>query len=154
MGLRQALTSALRRAPRVNGGARVFTASSSSSVKMTSTATTTRFGVASHRARGRAVALFAPNVARPASSFALSASETATAGTASDVDAAKGVWTGRWGDAPIRRLGLALSVAPDRVHRFSDIAYAHAPFVAQPPGPLPRARASVLETALCGGGDR
>ena len=82
MGLRQALTSALRRAPRVNGGARVFTASSSSSVKMTSTATTTRFGVASHRARGRAVALFAPNVARPASSFALSASETATALTA------------------------------------------------------------------------
>jgi prolyl-tRNA synthetase len=89
MGLRQALTSALRRAPRVNGGARVFTASSSSSTKMTSTATTTRFGVASHRARGRAVALFAPNVARPASSFALSASETTTAGTASDVDAAK-----------------------------------------------------------------
>ena len=89
MGLRQALTSALRRAPRVNGGARVFTASSSSSMKMTSTATTTRFGVASHRGRGRAVALFAPNVARPASSFALSASETATAGTASDVDAAK-----------------------------------------------------------------
>ena len=89
MGLRQALTSALRRAPRVNGGARVFTASSSSSMKMTSTATTTRFGVASHRARGRAVALFAPNVARPASSFALSASETATAGTAADVDAAK-----------------------------------------------------------------
>ena len=88
MGLRQALTSALRRAPRVNGGARVFTASSSSSMKMTSTATTTRFG-SSHRARGRAVALFAPNVARPASSFALSASETTTAGTASDVDAAK-----------------------------------------------------------------
>ena len=39
MGLRQALTSALRRAPRVNGGARVFTASSSSSMKMTSTTT-------------------------------------------------------------------------------------------------------------------
>ena len=71
-----------------------------------------------------------------------------------DVDAAKGVWTGRWGDAPIRALGLALQRARARgVHRFSDIAYAHAPFVAQPAGPLPgHARASVLETALCGGG--
>ncbi len=32
----------------------------------------------------------------------------------------------RWGDAPIRTLAVALLVPPEKIHRFTDVPYAHA----------------------------
>jgi hypothetical protein len=53
------------------------------------------------------------------------------------IDRHGGIYYHRWGDAPIHTLGVAMFVPLHQVHRFSDIAYSHLPFVQQAPIGLP-----------------
>eukprot|EP00906_Rhabdomonas_costata_P025831 RCo036893 len=53
------------------------------------------------------------------------------------VDRTGRIFTHRWGDAPIKTVGVSLAVPASKVHRFSDIGYIHRPFLSQSPGPLP-----------------
>jgi len=47
------------------------------------------------------------------------------------IEASGGVWQLRWGDAPIRTLGMLLTLAPWEVRFFQDVAYGHGPFINQ-----------------------
>jgi mannosyltransferase len=49
-----------------------------------------------------------------------------------------GIYTKRWGDAPIHTLGISLILNKSEVHRFVDIGYRHDPFVNQKPSGLPK----------------
>ena len=53
------------------------------------------------------------------------------------IDRLGGIYYKRWGDAPIKSLGLALSLDLSEVHCFSDLAYTHLPFVDQTAVGLP-----------------
>lgn len=53
------------------------------------------------------------------------------------LDRLGGIYYKRWGDAPIKSLGLALSLDLSEVHCFSDLAYTHLPFVDQTAVGLP-----------------
>ena len=52
-----------------------------------------------------------------------------------------GIYTKRWGDAPIHTLGISLILNKSEVHRFIDIGYRHDPFVNQKPSGLPKPNA-------------
>ena len=45
------------------------------------------------------------------------------------IDQNGGIYYHRWGDAPIRSIGVSLFLDNDDIHHFSDIAYEHAPFI-------------------------
>ena len=55
-----------------------------------------------------------------------------------------GIYTVRWGDAPIHTIGVSLALDLSQVHRFADIGYTHVPFVKQPASGLPRPHANPL----------
>ena len=65
------------------------------------------------------------------------------------VQAARGIYTTRWGDAPIRTLAVSMFVDPKRVHRFSDIGYTHAPMFTQEASALPTLGLHVSAAAFC-----
>ena len=54
------------------------------------------------------------------------------------VDRSFGIYMHRWGDAPLRTIGVGMMVGKNKVHSFSDIGYKHAPFIDQKPAGLPR----------------
>jgi len=56
------------------------------------------------------------------------------------IDQNGGIYTRRWGDAPIKSIAVSLFVPPEEVHRFGDIGYRHAPFIDQEPEYLRRPR--------------
>ncbi|CAE8634351.1 unnamed protein product, partial [Polarella glacialis] len=47
------------------------------------------------------------------------------------IAASGGVWQLRWGDAPIRTLGMLLTLAPSEVRFFQDVGYGHGNFIQQ-----------------------
>eukprot|EP00656_Telonema_subtile_P013802 TRINITY_DN17016_c0_g1_i2.p1 TRINITY_DN17016_c0_g1~~TRINITY_DN17016_c0_g1_i2.p1 ORF type:complete len:1094 (+),score=263.27 TRINITY_DN17016_c0_g1_i2:74-3355(+) len=65
------------------------------------------------------------------------------------VRTSRGIYTSRWGDAPIRTLAVAMFVDPLRVHRFSDLAYSHLPLFKQAAASLPFLGLGAVQSALC-----
>lgn len=61
----------------------------------------------------------------------------------------RGIYLSRWGDAPIRTLAVSMFVDPMRVHRFSDLAYTHAPLFKQTAATLPILGLGAVQSALC-----
>jgi len=53
------------------------------------------------------------------------------------VDKLGGIYYHRWGDAPIRSIGVSLFVNESEVHQFTDVAYTHLPFIARNASGLP-----------------
>lgn len=53
------------------------------------------------------------------------------------IDHLGGIYYHRWGDAPIRSIGVSLFVEESEVHQFTDIAYTHLPFIARNASGLP-----------------
>lgn len=45
------------------------------------------------------------------------------------IDQNGGIYMKRWGDAPIKSIAVSLFVPPEKIHRFGDLGYRHAPFV-------------------------
>ena len=45
-----------------------------------------------------------------------------------EIDKSGGIMTGRWGDAPIRYLGVNMYMNPENLHGFSNIDYQHGSF--------------------------
>lgn len=54
------------------------------------------------------------------------------------IETSGGIYTKRWGDAPIHTLGISLILKKSDVHRFKDIGYRHDPFINQKPSGLPK----------------
>jgi len=54
-----------------------------------------------------------------------------------EVERLGGIYYTRWGDAPIKSIGVSLVVPPEHVHRFSDVGYTHLPFAQQEATGLP-----------------
>ncbi|CAM9489157.1 unnamed protein product, partial [Ectocarpus fasciculatus] len=48
------------------------------------------------------------------------------------VDATGNIYLERWGDAPLHTVGVAMLLAKENVHKFSDIGYRHDPFIYRP----------------------
>eukprot|EP00658_Telonema_sp_P-2_P048477 TRINITY_DN3687_c0_g5_i5.p1 TRINITY_DN3687_c0_g5~~TRINITY_DN3687_c0_g5_i5.p1 ORF type:complete len:1054 (+),score=180.25 TRINITY_DN3687_c0_g5_i5:410-3571(+) len=61
----------------------------------------------------------------------------------------RGIYTHRWGDAPIRTLAVSMFVPQKKVHRFSDLGYSHLPLFKQSAGTLPALGLGVVQSALC-----
>eukprot|EP01036_Dinobryon_divergens_P028902 gene28902-37919_t len=53
------------------------------------------------------------------------------------VDRSFGIYMHRWGDAPLRTIGVGMMVGKNQLHSFTDIGYQHSPFVDQKPSGLP-----------------
>ena len=53
------------------------------------------------------------------------------------VDRSFGIYMHRWGDAPLRTLGVGMMVGKSQLHSFTDIGYKHSPFIDQKPSGLP-----------------
>lgn len=53
------------------------------------------------------------------------------------IDTTAGIYTQRWGDAPLHTIGVSMLVARSQIHAFTDIAYHHSPFADQVPKGLP-----------------
>uniref|UniRef100_A0A7S2NXI6 DUF4185 domain-containing protein n=1 Tax=Zooxanthella nutricula TaxID=1333877 RepID=A0A7S2NXI6_9DINO len=49
------------------------------------------------------------------------------------IDQNGGIYMRRWGDAPIKSIAVSMFVSADRIHRFGDLGYRHAPFIDQEP---------------------
>lgn len=54
-----------------------------------------------------------------------------------NIDQSGGIYTVRWGDAPLHTIGVTMVLERDEIHAFRDIAYRHEPFVDQAPSGLP-----------------
>lgn len=65
------------------------------------------------------------------------------------IDRLGGIYYHRWGDAPIRSIGVSLFVEEKEVHQFTDIAYTHLPFIQRNASGLP----SPKQTLFPRGGD-
>jgi alpha 1,2-mannosyltransferase len=48
-----------------------------------------------------------------------------------------GIYTLRWGDAPIHTIGVSALLSRGQIHKFSDVGYSHLPFLQQKPRGLP-----------------
>eukprot|EP01031_Cornospumella_fuschlensis_P030736 gene30736-37137_t len=53
------------------------------------------------------------------------------------IDDIGGIYTLRWGDAPLHTIGVTMILNPNQIHSFRDIGYTHAPFLAQEAKGLP-----------------
>jgi hypothetical protein len=53
------------------------------------------------------------------------------------IDSSGGIYTLRWGDAPLHTIGMTAILRRDQIHKFSDIGYTHFPFLQQPAKGLP-----------------
>lgn len=53
------------------------------------------------------------------------------------IDKTAGIYTHRWGDAPLHTIGVSMLLSRKQIHAFTDIAYRHSPFVNQVPKGLP-----------------
>ncbi|GAB5029578.1 glycolipid 2-alpha-mannosyltransferase [Nannochloropsis oceanica] len=53
------------------------------------------------------------------------------------IDKLGGIYYHRWGDAPIRSIGVSLFVNESEVHQFTDVAYTHLPFISRNASGLP-----------------
>ena len=53
------------------------------------------------------------------------------------IDHHGGIYTSRWGDAPIHTLGVSMLLSKLQVHSFTDVGYTHMPFIKQTPSGLP-----------------
>jgi hypothetical protein len=53
------------------------------------------------------------------------------------IDRLGGIYTVRWGDAPLHTIGVTMVLERDEIHAFRDIAYRHDPFINQVPTGLP-----------------
>ena len=53
------------------------------------------------------------------------------------IDKSGGIYTQRWGDAPLHTLGVSMLIGLDKLHRFADVAYTHTPFVNQSSSGIP-----------------
>ena len=51
------------------------------------------------------------------------------------IEESMGIFKYRWGDAPIKTIGVSLFVPKSQIHKFSDIAYKHAIFYVGPEMP-------------------
>ena len=56
------------------------------------------------------------------------------------IDQSFGIYLHRWGDAPLRTIGVGMMISKSQLHSFSDIGYSHSPFVMQSPTGLPHPR--------------
>lgn len=67
------------------------------------------------------------------------------------VEGTGGIYTQRWGDAPLHTIGVSMLLNRQQVHAFSDIAYRHPPFVDQGARglPMPDADPFGLHSAHC-----
>ena len=54
------------------------------------------------------------------------------------VTASKGVYSRRWGDAPIHTIAVGMMLSKDELHAFKDLPYRHLPFIDQVSQGLPR----------------
>eukprot|EP00605_Chrysophyceae_sp_TOSAG23-4_P002238 GSChrysophyteH1.ASY1.ANO1.2482.1 assembled CDS len=61
------------------------------------------------------------------------------------IKASEGVYSKRWGDAPIHTIGVSMILAKKQIHRFKDLPYRHLPFIDQLPQGLPRPSADPFE---------
>jgi hypothetical protein len=66
---------------------------------------------------------------------------------------AGGIYYHRWGDAPIRTIGVSLFVNESEVHQFTDVAYTHLPFIQRNATGLPSPHQTLFprsgQMALC-----
>jgi hypothetical protein len=53
------------------------------------------------------------------------------------IERTQGIYYARWGDAPIKSIGVSLVVKKDELHAFTDIPYRHLPFIDQSSTGLP-----------------
>jgi hypothetical protein len=53
------------------------------------------------------------------------------------IDNLGGIYTLRWGDAPLHTIGVTMMLDRDSIHAFTDIGYRHDPFIDQAPTGLP-----------------
>jgi hypothetical protein len=67
-----------------------------------------------------------------------------------EVDRSGGVYTLRWGDAPLHTINVLLTLLRSEVHSFTDIGYRHSPFSDSVAAGLPRPGADpYLGTSMC-----
>ena len=55
------------------------------------------------------------------------------------------------GDAPIKTIGISLTVPASRAHHFTDLAYKHSPFIDQPASRLPHPSRSIFQLTAASG---
>jgi hypothetical protein len=65
------------------------------------------------------------------------------------VDTHGGIYTLRWGDAPLHTIGVSMLLSKHDVHSFSDIGYVHNPFVDQKPRGLPKPNSDPFQPENC-----
>lgn len=63
------------------------------------------------------------------------------------IDKLGGIYYHRWGDAPIRSIGVSLFVKESEVHQFTDVAYTHLPFIARNATGLPSPQQTLFSRA-------
>lgn len=63
------------------------------------------------------------------------------------IDRLGGIYYHRWGDAPIRSIGVSLFVNESEVHQFTDVAYTHLPFIQRNASGLPSPGHSLFSRA-------
>ena len=65
------------------------------------------------------------------------------------IDTHGGIYTLRWGDAPLHTIGVSMLLSKNDIHSFSDVGYIHDPFVNQLPRGLPKPNANPLHAENC-----
>jgi len=65
------------------------------------------------------------------------------------IDTHGGIYTLRWGDAPLHTIGVSMLLSKHDIHSFSDVGYIHNPFIKQLPRGLPKPDANPFNAENC-----